>query len=338
MAKPGRIVIASEIGTHHLAQVRAAANGREVVAVEPFAPGDALDPALVPGTAVLVSDSAPANLAAMTDLRLFQLGSAGYQQLSGLLLAQLGVRVANASGVNDVPIAEWCLLMMLIFERDLPGLLRAQADRVWDRRSKFQAELRGKRVGILGYGNIGRQVARISTGAGLDVWAMNRTPIGPVSGRFVPAGTGDPDGTLPSRRFGFTELDAFLPALDYLVLTTALNPRTVGMLGARELRLLPAHAVLVNPARAHLVDEAALEQALREGWIAGAAIDSHYREPMQPDDPVWEWPNVVLTPHISGSTLSPHREDRLWELVASNVARLVAGEQLLNEVPLADIG
>lgn len=332
-----RVVVAFDFADILVERIRTAAPDREVAILAPFLPGTPLPSALLAGTEVLVSDVPPANLARMTDLRLFQLGSAGYQQLAGLPLEAMGVRVTNASGVNDVPIAEWCLLMMLMWERDVPGLLRAQERRSWDRQAKFQAELHGKLVGIIGYGNIGRQVARICVGAGLEVWAMNRTPIGPVADRFVPAGTGDPDGTLPARSFGMDELDSLLPELDYLVVTTALNPRTAGMLGEAELRMLPSHAVILNPARAQLVNEAALKRALREGWIAGVAIDSHYREPMASDDPIWDLPNAILTPHISGSNLSPSRDDRLVELVAANLARFYAGEPLLNLVPWPDL-
>jgi phosphoglycerate dehydrogenase-like enzyme len=297
-----------------------------------------LPPGLLATAGVLVSDFPPTNFADMGALRWIQLGSAGYTQLAGLPLAEKGVRVTNASGVNDVPIAEWCVLQMLAIERDLPGLLKVQEARSWDRQARFQSELRGARVGIIGYGSIGRQVARVSRALGLEVWALNRTPIGPAGNRYVPAGTGDLDGTLPQRTFTMGELDDFLPHLDYLVLTAALNANTRGLLGERELRLLPPHAVLLNPARALLVDEQALGRALREGWIAGAAIDAQYREPMPPDDPVWDWPNTVLTPHISGSTLSPQREERLWDLVAQNLARYRTGEPLMNEIPPADLG
>ncbi len=332
-----RVLIAQPIADHYLAESRSIAPDWTFERIELFAEGAALPPDQAEGCTVLVSDIAPANLDAMTGLAWLQLGSAGYMQVAGLPLEAMGVRVTNASGVNDVPIAEWCLLAMLAFERDLPELLRAQREREWDRRAKFQSELRGRRVGIIGYGGIGREVARLSRALGLEVWVMNRSPIGPTPLRFTPAGTGDPDGTCPHRAFTMADLDDFLPEIDYLVLTAALNPRTVGLLGERELRLLPPTAMLLNPARAQLVEEAALRRALTEGWIAGAAIDSHYREPLPPDDPTWEWPNALLTPHISGSTLSPRREARLWELFGRNVERYRAGEPLLNEVPWADL-
>jgi phosphoglycerate dehydrogenase-like enzyme len=128
-----------------------------------------------------------------------------------------------------------------------------------------------------------------------------------------------------------------LPYLDYLVLTAALNEQTRGLLGERELRLLPPTAVLLNPARALLVDEAALHRALREGWIAGAALDSHYREPLAASDPTWALPNVIITPHIAGSTATRYYAPRLWELIAANFARYRAGQPLLNEISWDDL-
>lgn len=305
--------------------------------VAPFPAGTVLPEALLADCTVLVADFPPANLAAMRHLAWIQLGSAGYAQLAGLPLRSRAIRVTNASGVNDIPIAEWCILMMLTFARAFPAILDRQRSRMWDRAARFQAELRGRRVGIIGYGNIGREVARLCRAHGLEVWAMNRRPIGPAPLKFAPAGTGDPEGTIPHRCFTLDQMAEFLPHLDYLVITAALNAETRGMLGARELRLLPPTAVVLNPARAHLIDEAAFAQALTEGWIAGAALDSHYREPLPRDDPTWDLPNVIVTPHISGSTASPFYTERVWELVSRNLERFLMGAPLLNEVPWSDL-
>jgi phosphoglycerate dehydrogenase-like enzyme len=332
-----RALVAIPIETGHLSTLQAIAPDWEFECIEPFPAGAVLPREQIDRCTVLVSDFAPANPESMTGLKWIQLGSAGYMQFAGLPLESMGVRITNASGVNDVPIAEWCLLMMLAFERELPELMRVQRDRAWDRRVRFQSELRGHRVGIIGYGGIGRQVARVCRAVGLEVWAINRTAIGPTPLKFAPNGTGDPEGILPHRTFTMDQMDDFLGQIDYVVLTAALNPLTRGLLGERELRLLPETAVILNPARAQLIDETALHRALRDGWIAGAAIDSHYREPLPANDPTWDLPNVILTPHISGSTLSPHREERLWELVARNIERYRAGLPLLNEIAWADL-
>lgn len=320
-----------------MAQLRTLVPRGTVERIEPYPRGTILPPSLLAPCSILVADFPPSNYSEMRELEWIQLGSAGYQQLRGMPLRSRRIRVTNASGVNDVPIAEWCLLMMLLFERDLPAMLQLRAKRAWVREPRFQSELRGRRVGIIGYGSIGREVARLSRMAGLEVWALNRSPIGRRGYRFAVAGTGDPDGELPHRTFRMEELDQFLPHLDYLVLSAALNSGSRGLLSEQELRLLSPHTVLLNPARADLVDETALVRSLRDGWIRGAALDSHYREPLPEDDPFWDLERVVLTPHISGSTGSPQYQQRLWELTACNLRRFLHDQPLLNEVSWEDL-
>nr|WP_246400445.1 NAD(P)-dependent oxidoreductase [Jiangella mangrovi] len=217
---------------------------------------------------------------------------------------------------------------MLTLGRRLPDALRDQAARRWNRDVAYQVEVRGRRVGIFGYGSIGREVARLSRGLGLEVWALSRSGFGPRPDRFGAAGA----DIAPDRGFGPAELPEFLAGLDVLVITAPLTDETRGTFGATELALLPPRAVLLNPARAHIVDETALLDALGSGRLAGAALDSQYREPMPPDDPFWTAPNTVVTPHVSGSTGSPHFTARLWELFALNLGRFRSGEPLLNEI------
>jgi len=277
---------------------------------EPIAAGET-----VPDCRILFTDGPPANVADLPSLEWIQLGSAGYGQLAGLGLPSR-VRVTNASGVNDIPIAEWCVLMMLSLSRDLPGQLADRAARRYARPPVYQSELRGRRVGIYGFGSIGREVARVSRALGLEVWTLNRSSATPSA----------------DRHFGPDDLREFLSGLDFLVLAAPLTDQTRGRFGATELGWLPRHAMLLNPARAHLVDEAALLAALRAGTIAGAALDVHYREPLPPDDPFWTAPRTILTPHVSGSTGSTYFVPRLWALFTENVRRFTAGAPLLNEI------
>ena len=308
------------------------------------------DPSLTPGewppqlirdATVLLCEVPPSNSSEMHSLEWIQLGSAGYEQLHGLPVAARGVRVTNASGATDVPSAEGCLTMMIMFERDFRRLLDNQRACAWDRDARFQSELRGRRAGIIGYGNIGREVGRVCRCLGLEVWAMDRTPIGPRPNRYAPPGTGDTEGVLPHRKFTTDRMPDFLPHLDYLILAMPRTMNTRGLIGERELRMLPPHAVLLNPARGPLVDEASLLTALREGWIAGAALDAHYHYPLPPEHPLWAMPNVILTPHISGSSAGRAFLPRVWELFAENLERYLAGRPLLNELhpdELASVG
>ena len=154
---------------------------------------------------------------------------------------------------------------------------------------------------------------------------------------YTVPGTGDPEGVLPDRVFQKGGELEFLAGLDFLILAVPLTKQTEGLIGERELQALPRHAFLLNPARGTIVREDALLRALREGWIAGAAIDTHYRYPMPPEHPLWRFPNVIFSPHISGSSLSPHFKRRLWEIFAQNLARCDAGRALLNVLTPAQL-
>ncbi|MBM3726362.1 MAG: D-2-hydroxyacid dehydrogenase [Acidobacteria bacterium] len=278
----------------------------------------------------------PENFEECRRLRWIQTGSVGYTQFTGLGLAGRGIELANARGCFDVPIAEWNIAMIVNLARDLRGMIRHQEAGIWDRDARFQREIRGGVVGIWGYGGIGRETARLAKQLGMTVQVLTRSPVGAARDVYRVPGTGDPDGTLPHRVFTQGERYEFLSGLDYLILAMPLSPATEGIVGGAELEALPRHAFLLNPARGPLVREQALIEALQHGTIAGAAIDTHYRYPLPPDHPLWSMPNVILTPHISGSSLSPYYRMRLWEIFLINVERWLEGRSLLNRVDGCD--
>jgi Phosphoglycerate dehydrogenase and related dehydrogenases len=280
------------------------------------------------------------NFKEMESLEFIQIASTGYTQLFGLALAERGIRAANARGIFDVPIAEWCISMMVNLARDLRGMIRNQEARIWDRPARFQHEIRGSIVGIWGYGSIGRETARLAKCMGMKVYAFGRhikdNPKMPDNTYSV-KGTGDPEGVLPDRIFSPGQEQEFLKDLDFLVLTMPLTNNTKGIVSERELKMLPPKAYILNPARGPLIEEEALLKALREDWIAGAALDTHYYYPMPADHPLWCFPNVIFTPHISGSSLSPNFTERLWDIFIQNVERIIAGKPLLNELTEAQL-
>lgn len=274
----------------------------------------------------------PENCGDLRRLRWIQLSSTGYSQVFGLGLAERGVRVTNARGCFDTPIAEWNVAMMVNLARDLRQLIRHQEGGVWDRSARFQREIRGLTVGLWGYGGIGRETARLARALGLRVHVLTRHGVGPRTDTYHVPGTGDPEGRMPHRVFCAGQEGEFLAGLDFLVLAMPLTRATEGLVGERELRMLPRHAFVLNPSRGPIIREAALLRALHEGWIAGAALDTHYQYPLPPEHPLWRMPNVLLTPHISGSALGPHFLARVWDIFSQNLARLAAGEPLLNEL------
>ncbi|MBL8179432.1 MAG: D-2-hydroxyacid dehydrogenase [Bryobacterales bacterium] len=274
----------------------------------------------------------PSNFSAMRKLRWIQIASVGYSQLFGLGLAERGIAATNARGCFDAPIGEWNIAMMVNLARDLRTMIRHQDGGVWDRDARFQREIRGLTVGIWGYGGIGRETARLARALGMRVHVQTRNGIASRERTYAVPGTGDADGTLPHRVFQAGEELEFLRDLDFLVVATPLTSATEGMIGERELRALPRHACLLNPARGPIIQQRALLRALEEGWIAAAALDTHYAYPLPPEHPLWRYPNVILTPHISGSSLSPHFQTRLWDIFRINLERLHRGEALLNQL------
>lgn len=296
-----------------------------------------LDPKRIEDASILFCTLPPTNHAVMENLKWIQIASVGYTQLFGLNLPARGVRATNARGCFDVPIAEWNIAMMVNLVRDFRQMIRHQDAAIWDRSAVFQRELRGATVGLWGYGGIGRETARIAKQMGLRVHVLARNGIQPIRNIYSVAGTGDPEGVLPDRVFKAGEELDFLRTLDFLILALPLTKATEGLIGERELQALPRHAFLLNPARGPIIQQEALLRALREKWIAGAALDTHYQYPMPPKHPLWRFPNVIFTPHISGSSLSPNFKQRLWEIFSINLDRFTRGEPLLNELTPAQL-
>lgn len=312
--------------------------GCEIVCIDP--PEERareIDPTLIRDADIYFCSIPPTNHSFMLNLKWIQIASVGYTQLYGLDLPRRGVRATNARGCFDVPIAEWNIAMMVNLLRDVRQLIRNQDGAIWDRSALFQRELRGATVGLWGYGGIGRETARLAKQMGLRVHVLTRNGVEPTHHVYVVPGTGDPEGLLPDHVFKTGEELEFLRDLDFLILALPLTKATEGMIGERELKALPRHAYLLNPARGPIIQQEALLRALREKWIAGAALDTHYQYPMPPEHPLWRFPNVIFTPHISGSSLSPKFKERLWDIFSLNVDRFLRGKPLINEIVPASL-
>lgn len=281
---------------------------------------------------ILFCSTPPDNFHEFESLKWVQISSVGYNQLLGIGLLEQGVRACNAQGVFDVPIAEWNVSMMIQLARNMKGMYHNQENRIWDRSARFQTEIRGTRVGIWGYGGIGRETTRLLKAMGVHVQVLVREGVKERSQIYCVPGTGDPQGELPDIVFTAGQEKDFLRDLDYLIIAVPLTKHTEGMIGEEELRALPATAYVLNPARGPIIKEQALVQALSEQWIAGAALDTHYYYPMPADHPLWGFSNVIMTPHISGSSESTHFLERIWGIFLDNIERFKQGEPLLNEL------
>jgi phosphoglycerate dehydrogenase-like enzyme len=306
--------------------------GVTVHALPPHPSGEEMTPRLLHGVQVLLCKRPPANFEDLARLELMQLTTVGYEHLRHLHLDERPIRVCNARGVFDTAIGEWNIAMMIALARDLRRMIRQQEEGVFRKEDRFEQEIRGRVVGLWGYGGIGRETARLARAFGMTVHVLTRSGVGPRRDTYCLPGTGDPDGVLPHRVFRVgRELD-FLSSLDFLVLALPQTQRTVGLVGARELNALPQTAFVLNPARGPIIQEQALLTALREGWIAGAALDTHYAYPLPAEHPLWSFPNVILTPHISGADHSRLFPPRMGDLFVQNVERYLADRPLLNLV------
>ena len=281
---------------------------------------------LLPEVDVLVTlVFTPAMGAAAARLRLVQVPGAGLDRIDRAALPW-GAALANVYG-HETGIAEYIVGAMLAMSRGFGRLDAALRVGRWE--SQWAPgvppppwpELAGRTLGILGYGHIGQALARRARAFDMDVIAIRRN-----------APASDPYASV----FGPDRLDHVLGRADYLAITLPLTQATRGLIGEGELRRMKESAILINVARAEIVDETALFHALAEKRIAGAALDVWYRYPAGPGPtvparhPFHELPNVLMTPHVSGWTegMLAARAD----VIAGNIARVVRGEPPVNMI------
>jgi phosphoglycerate dehydrogenase-like enzyme len=239
--------------------------------------------------------------------------------------------ITTLSGTSASQVAEYAVMMCLALGHNLPKLATHQMRAEWpnDRWDRFSPqELRGSTVGIVGYGSIGRQIARLLYEFGVTILATRRDAMRTEDDGYIPEGQGDPAGDFVQRLYPGEALRSMLKECDFVVITVPLTPNTRGCFGAAELDAMKPTAFLVNTARGEIVDQLALLEALRNHKIAGAALDVFTEEPLPPDDPLWKLPNVLITPHISGVTV--HYDERAVDLFSENLDRYLAGLPLFN--------
>ena len=281
---------------------------------------------------VLVTEQVPRNIADWRNLRLVQLLSAGANQLAGHPITETAIPVCSASGAGSVPIAQFVTGALLMMTHRLPEILEFKKTRLWPNRLGLAgSSVRGLSAGIIGYGSIGRECARQLDALGIRILCMKRDPTTRSDdGYNAWPGSGDPKGIIPAGWFSPAQMSEMLPQCDFLIVTAPATPRTMGMIGKPEIALLKPTTRIVVVSRGGIVDETALADALRDGRIAGAAVDCFVREPLPVDHPFFDSPNLMLTPHMAGV----HRG--LWPalvgLLCENLVRLDNGLPLLNRV------
>jgi phosphoglycerate dehydrogenase-like enzyme len=266
------------------------------------------------------------------NLKWVQFHYAGIDSTLGIDFSERpGFTITTLSGAAASQMAEYILTMLLAFGRKLPALSKQQKQAEWpkDRWERFKPrELRDSTVGIVGYGSIGRQVARLLREFGTTVLATKNDAMHPMDSGYTPEGMGDPNGDLVHRLYPAQALKSMLKDCDFVVVCVPLSDNTHGLIDSEALAVFKPNAYLIDVSRGGIVDHEALIKFLNEHKQAGAALDVFPEEPLAPDSPLWKMPNVILTPHIAG--VSAHYDERAVTLFAENLTRYIADLPLYN--------
>lgn len=281
-----KIVLAEKVSPATLA-VFAAEPGWEVLTHDKLP--DGLPAALAEADALVVRSAVQVDDALMEKapkLRVIGRAGVGVDNIDAEAATRRGIVVMNTPGANAVAVAELTIALMLALARKLPAANATMHAGKWEKKSLQGAELRGKTLGILGLGRIGLEVAKRARGFGLEI-------VG--SDPFVSAAVARENGIV------LLPMDELFAKADYLTLHVGLTPQTQGVINAKTLATMKKGVRIINCARGELVDDAAFVAALKSGQVAGAALDVFVQEPLK-DSPYFELDNVILTPHIAGST------------------------------------
>ena len=304
-----------KVSSEHLGRIRALAPEAAVVVTKDRAEMEALLHEVE-----IAAGSVPYDLIVRAPaLRWFQQWWAGADWLSDFPEAvRRPFVLTNASGVHAVPMSEHVLALMLGFSRGMSLSYGAQARREWAQEGQLRRvfELAGKTALVVGLGAVGSRTAQVLQALDMVVWGVRRT--------------GGSDVGSATRVVGTSAWRELLPEADFVVLTLPHTNMTRHLVAEQELRRMKPTAYLINVGRGACVDEVALVQALREGWIAGAGLDVFETEPLPADSPLWDMRNVIVTAHYGGAT--PHGHERAMDIFLDNLRHYLEGEPLQNVV------
>lgn len=277
-----------------------------------------------------------------------QLLSAGSNQIqNNPIYTESDIPIATSTGVHGPQIAEWVIFTALVQSHDYKRLYECQKEHVWGRDIENDSyntvrDRAGLRLGVLGYGSIGRQVGRVAKAMGMTVLAYTAskkdTPEKKKDKGFIVPGTGDPDGEIPDEWFSGLDKESlhhFLGQdIDWLVVSVPLTKETTHFLSTDEFKALSRNGkkkpYVTNIARGPIIDQPTLVQALQDGTLGGAALDVTDPEPLPADSELWDMPNVIITPHVSGTTAG--YTERALKVLETNLTRREKGEDLINIV------
>jgi D-3-phosphoglycerate dehydrogenase / 2-oxoglutarate reductase len=258
----------------------------------------------------------PSFLDKLPDLKVVAVHGAGVDQVDVAACTQRGVLVTNAPGANADAVAELTLCLMVDLARRVSeSAARVQRERVWGEARHTGSELKGKTLGLVGIGQIGGRVTRIAKAFGMEVCAHD---------------PGLDNAAISALGAQAMTLKELLGASDFISLHAPHIPATHHMINPDAFAAMKPGAFLINAARGPLIDETALAAALKSGRLGGAALDVLEGEPPNPDSPIFDAPNILLTPHIGGSTVECL--DTIAATASADIARFIQGEAVLHPV------
>lgn len=268
------------------------------------------------------------------NLRWVQTHAAGVDYLMQHPIWQSDILITSASGIHTSNIAQYVMAQILYWANRIDAWRTAQAQGEWTATNRWDTfvpiEVRGKTLGIVGYGSIGREIGRLGKAFGMRVLATKGNAMKLEDVGYTLPGTGDPKAEAAARIYPPEATRSMVAESDFVVIAAPLTSKTKHLFNEELLRAMKPTAYLINIGRGSIIKEADLVKALKKGWLAGAGLDVFEEEPLPDDSPLWKLDNVLLSPHVSGFT--PHYNERTAELFAENLRRYLAGEPLLNVI------
>ena len=245
------------------------------------------------------------DIAEFKKLKMVQSTSAGMDRLPIEYMEKHHIMYYNAKGVYSIPMAEWAVMSILEICKNAHGFFRKQQEHTWEK-DRSLLELTGKKVCIIGYGDVGHETAKRLAAFGTEITAVNRSRV--------------EEDSVISRWLPLDRLDEALPEADIVILCIALTEETRGLLNVDRMRLMNQEGILVNVARGALIDEKALTSCLKEGKLRGTALDVFETEPLSAESELWEIPGVIISPH--NSFVGDQVRERMFDLICENLKRI----------------
>ena len=245
------------------------------------------------------------DIAEFKKLKMVQATSAGLDRLPVEYMEKHHIRCYNAKGVYSIPMAEWTVMSILEICKNAHCFFKKQQEHEWEK-DRTLLELTGKKVCIVGYGDVGHETAKRLAAFGTEITAVNRSRV--------------EENSVISRWLPLDRLDEALSEADIVILCIALTEETKGLLNADRLRIMKQGSILVNVARGALIDEKALTSCLKEGKLRGAALDVFETEPLPAESELWGMPGVIIGPH--NSFVGDNVSERMFELICENLKRI----------------